>query len=122
MPTALIKKLHKEGKGSIAQLETKWKLAKQKAAAQKHADDFDYITTVFLGMANSIKAYSSEPMLGDRVDTVTIDVPLLIRLMELAREELKTDEQLHDVVTNIIAISKEIEPLGMKDYDRIVAI
>lgn len=52
----------------------------------------------------------------DKIDTVTIDVPLLVRLLELAREDLKTDVQIHNVVTNMVSLSKQKDTLAMEDY------
>jgi hypothetical protein len=56
---------------------------------------------------------------GDEVDTVTMDVPLLLRVLEFAREEVEDDMVLHDVVERLIAMSKD-GPLSMDDYDSIV--
>lgn len=56
---------------------------------------------------------------GDVVDTVTMDVPLMIRMMEYAREDAKDDMDLHDVAERMIAMSKD-GPLSMDDYDNIV--
>lgn len=55
----------------------------------------------------------------DPLDTVTLDVPLFIRMMELAREDLKTDAELHEVVTRLLAASKEKDVLTMVDYNNI---
>lgn len=59
--------------------------------------------------------------MADAIDKITMDVPLLIRLLELAREDIKTDAQLHEVVTRIIDLSKtNVEILGMEQYSQIV--
>lgn len=55
----------------------------------------------------------------DSVDTVTMDVPLLLRMMEYAREDAQEDMDLHDVAERMIAMSKD-GPLSMDDYDSIV--
>ena len=55
----------------------------------------------------------------DVVDTVTLDVPLLLRMMEYAREDAQEDMDLHDVAERMIAMSKD-GPLSMDDYDSIV--
>ena len=55
----------------------------------------------------------------DKVDTVTLDVPLMIRMMEYAREDAKDDMDLHDAVERMIAMSKD-GPLNMDSYDSIV--
>lgn len=56
----------------------------------------------------------------DPTDTVTVDVPLLIRLLEYAREDAKTDMDLHNVTEKLIAFSKEHATLTMVQYDAIV--
>lgn len=54
------------------------------------------------------------------VDAVTMDVPLLIRIMEYAREDAKTDQDLHNVAEKLIAMSGGGSTLGMDQYDAIV--
>lgn len=51
-------------------------------------------------------------------DTVTLDVPLLIRVMEYAKEDAKTDMELHKAVERMLAIGGQ---LTMNDYDSIVS-
>jgi hypothetical protein len=53
-------------------------------------------------------------------DTITVDVPLFIRLLEYAREDAQTDMDLHDVAENIIRLSETGKTLSMNDYDTIV--
>jgi hypothetical protein len=57
---------------------------------------------------------------NDPTDTVTVDIPLLIRLLEYAREDAKTDMDLHSVTEKLIAFSKEHATLTMAQYDAIV--
>ena len=59
-------------------------------------------------------------MEADAIDTVTMDVPLLIRIMEYAREDAKTDMDLHDVTEKLIALSKNHDYLCMDNYEEIV--
>lgn len=54
------------------------------------------------------------------MDIVKLDVPLFIRLLELAREDVKQDADLHDVAEKVIAISQQ-GVATMDDYDNIVA-
>jgi hypothetical protein len=56
----------------------------------------------------------------DAVDTITMDVPLFIRMLEYAREDASTDMDLHDVAENAISLNKGKEFLSMKDYDSII--
>lgn len=57
---------------------------------------------------------------SDPIDAITMDVPLLIRIMELSREELKTDQQLHNVVERIVSL-KDAGTLTMDHYDQIAS-
>ena len=54
------------------------------------------------------------------MDIVQLDVPLFIRLLELAREDVKQDADLHDVAEAVIKLSQE-HPATMADYSNIVA-
>jgi hypothetical protein len=53
-------------------------------------------------------------------DKITLDVPLFIRLLEYAREDAKTDMDLHNVAENIISLSRTGKTLTMAQYDEIV--
>lgn len=53
---------------------------------------------------------------ADPQDTVTLDVPLLIRLLEEAREDIKSDAELHNLVERIVRVSKIATVLTMQDY------
>lgn len=52
----------------------------------------------------------------DEKDTITFDIPLLIRILELVREDIKSDPDLHRVVEKLIAIRNQ-GVLTMDDYD-----
>jgi hypothetical protein len=57
----------------------------------------------------------------DQKDTVTMDIPLLIRVLEYAREDAKDDMALHKVVENLISMrGKGVMTMDM--YNKIVAI
>ena len=53
-------------------------------------------------------------------DKITVDVPLFIRLLEYAREDAKTDMDLHNVTENIIKLSETGKTLTMTQYEEIV--
>jgi len=55
------------------------------------------------------------------VDTVTMDVPLMIRMFEYAREEAKSDMDLHDVAEKLIALGTGGSTLTMDNYEDIVS-
>lgn len=61
--------------------------------------------------------YSEET---EGVDSVTLDIPLLIRLMEFAREDAADDMVLHKVAERLIGMGEEGQSLSMSDYDDIV--
>lgn len=53
-------------------------------------------------------------------DKVTVDIPLFIRLLEYAREDAKTDMDLHNVAEKAISLSETGRTLTMNDYDALV--
>lgn len=57
----------------------------------------------------------------DKEDTITFDIPLLIRMFEYAREDAKTDMDLHKVTEKLISI-RDKGTLTMADYDYIVKL
>lgn len=64
---------------------------------------------------------SNQPMEGTNPkDIVKMDIPLLIRLLEYAREDAKTDMDLHNVTEKLINFSKKGKVLSMAQYNAIV--
>tara|TARA_B110000503_G_C6868994_1_gene297832 strand:- start:3 stop:383 length:381 start_codon:yes stop_codon:yes gene_type:complete len=53
-------------------------------------------------------------------DVIRLDVPLFIRLLEYAREDAKTDMDLHSATEKIIAMSQTGQTLTMDQYNGIV--
>jgi hypothetical protein len=53
-------------------------------------------------------------------DTITVDVPLFIRLLEYAREDAQTDMDLHNMSENAIGLALSGKTLTMDDYSMIV--
>jgi len=51
------------------------------------------------------------------VDTISLDVPLLIRLLEYAREDSQNDMQLHVIAENLVALGRVAT---MKDYASVI--
>jgi hypothetical protein len=66
----------------------------------------------------SFKTFVAE---ADKKDTITLDIPLLIRVLELAREDIKTDMDLHRVVERLIDIRNK-GTLTMDDYNFIAKL
>ena len=52
-------------------------------------------------------------------DKITMDVPLFIRMLEYAREDAKTDMDLHDVTEKALALSTSGDTLTMANYESI---
>jgi hypothetical protein len=55
---------------------------------------------------------------ADAKDTVCFDIPLLIRVLEFTREDMKTDIELHNMVERLIDMRHDV-PLTMEHYDAI---
>ena len=53
-------------------------------------------------------------------DKLILDVPLFIRMLEYAREDAKTDMDLHKVTENALLLSEKNKKLTMDDYDKII--
>lgn len=77
---------------------------------------------VALRKKGGVKSRGIDKMLEDDnpEDTIKLDVPLLIRLLEYAREDAKTDMDLHNVAEMLINLSQEGDVLSMDQYDQIV--
>ena len=68
-------------------------------------------------VADGHKQLHSEAV--DKKDTITFDIPLLIRVLEFAREDLKSDIALHQMVERLINIRGK-GTLSMNEYGKIV--
>jgi len=53
------------------------------------------------------------------MDIIKVDVPTFLRLLELAREEVKQDTDLHDVAEKVAEISRD-HVVTMADYNNII--
>lgn len=53
-------------------------------------------------------------------DTVKVDVPFLIRLLEYAREDASSDMDLHDLAEKLVDRGRRGKTLTMKDYEYVV--
>ena len=72
------------------------------------------------GINRAVKKLSTMESIENPKDIVSMDIPLLIRLLEYAREDAKTDMELHDVTEKLIELSNRGDVLTMHDYDAIV--
>jgi len=62
----------------------------------------------------------SIPEAVNPTDRVTMDIPLLLRIMEYSREDAKTDIDLHRVVEKLVELSATGDTLTMDRYADIV--
>ena len=53
-----------------------------------------------------------------RTDVIEINTPLLIRLLEMAREDFKTDAEIHYLVEALM--SMKLEEVTMKNYEELI--
>lgn len=57
----------------------------------------------------------------DKQDVISLDIPLMIRMLELAREDVKDDMELHRITERLIEIRKK-GTLTMDDYEFIAGV
>ena len=76
-------------------------------------------TKAFFDDLQKAKKYLDESIGENPTDTVEMDIPLLLRMLEFAREDAKNDLDLHHVTEKMIELSKSGEPLSMHDYSNI---
>jgi hypothetical protein len=87
------------------------------AILQAFIDDrLDITNKVIQGMTNNLSEAKSE----DKVDTITMDIPLFLRMLEYSKEDASQDMDLHDVTEKAISLGKERGILQMDDYDEII--
>jgi hypothetical protein len=87
--------------------------------SDKFYDEFEDIVDLF-NLKGVVKSSMNEAKSEDKVDTITMDVPLFIRMLEYSREDAAEDMDLHDVTEKAIALGKERGILQMDDYDEII--
>ena len=106
--------------------EAEQEIAKKKAIEEHRLKMYSRrIASRVLGESASIyDIFTEEPeepaVEENPEDTVTMDIPLLIRLLEYAREDAETDMDLHNVTDMLIELSKDGDVLTMDNYDQIV--
>jgi hypothetical protein len=82
-------------------------------------DEFEDIVDLF-NLKGVVKSSMNEAKSEDKVDTITMDVPLFLRMLEYSREDASQDMDLHDVTEKAISLGKERGILQMDDYEEIV--
>lgn len=85
---------------------------------------YDYLQAAYGYLDGEEKTAAIDSMINeeeeDVVDTVTLDIPLFIRMLEYAKEDAQTDMDLHDAAEKAIALNKSKEMLSMEDYNTII--
>jgi len=82
-------------------------------------DKFNDIVDLF-NLKGVVKSSMNEAKEEDAVDTITMDIPLFLRMLEYSREDAAQDVDLHDVTEKANTLGKERGILQMDDYDEIV--
>lgn len=54
--------------------------------------------------------------------TVSFNIPTLIRVLELIREDVVSDDMLHFVVEKIIEVGADADAIDMDDYEEIASV
>jgi len=54
--------------------------------------------------------------------TVSFNIPTLIRVLELIREDVVSDDMLHFVVEKIIEVGADQDAIDMDDYEEIASV
>jgi hypothetical protein len=57
----------------------------------------------------------------NKMDVITVDVPLFIRLLEFAREDATDDMKLHSITEKLIEMCADGDIMTMEQYDDIVS-
>jgi len=52
--------------------------------------------------------------------TVELSIPLLLRILEFAKDDVASDEELRKVANNMIELSRVAGELGMIDFEAIM--
>ena len=80
--------------------------------------DYELAYEHYLGNLNEVE----EDTDGEEnpIDSITMDVPLFIRMLEFAREDASTDMDLHNLAEKAITMSAEGEILSMDNYESLV--
>jgi hypothetical protein len=107
------------------------KLAKQMAQKENQQKIKEAIRKALMSPIEEIEAeeeinsvdyiQSRQPVDYNFDSTISLSIPLLIRMMEYAKEDAKTDMDLHFATENMIQLAKTKKSLHMDDYESIVS-
>ena len=90
------------------------------AQTQNKEQTLDSLSQASKAISNYFNIEESINEGEDQIDTITMDVPLFIRVLEYAREDAQADMDLHDLAEKAIAGTKEMGVLTMDNYDMLV--
>lgn len=96
-----------------------------KTIADKEFEFADYDTLLDWIRSNYFKTISAKRKLLaeiEKVDTVVLDIPLVLRLFELCRESIKDDVYLHTLTAALIKLRAKKQVLTMDDYRTILRL
>lgn len=57
---------------------------------------------------------------NNKVDFVSLEIPLLIRILEFVLEDANSDLELHEIAENITSLSNDGQVLDMDSYNSII--
>ena len=121
--TSIISKIE----GSLNDFKNLIKYTKWDAGSIKYTSSYKYEIQAKINALTSLKEIilntiqMKEGGSVDAKDTVTVDIPLMIRLLELSREDIHSDAELHMVVERLLDL-KNKPVLTMDDYSYIAEI
>jgi len=98
-----------------------WDHDEKKGHLFTESDESGYSSFLQTKQGDAPVPIEPENVASDPVDTISMEVPFLIRAMEYAREDAKTDESLHVATEKMIKFSKA-GPLTMAAYDEIFGV
>ena len=84
------------------------------------AEKVRHVTEMRADYERFLKEFAAAVNEENPQDVIKMDVPLLLRVMEYAKEDAKTDMDLHHVADKLIELSSSGRVLNMNDYDSLV--
>jgi hypothetical protein len=97
-------------------------MKQQKPEPVSEADLHEEDKIIAVGKGNKLKPGLLDKPINSMnpTDTVKVDVPFLIRLLEFAREDASSDMDLHDLAEKLVDRGRRGKTLTMKDYEYVV--
>lgn len=71
-------------------------------------------------MPVSMRLHQTPKSKENEEDTIKVNVPLMIRLLEWAREDSYKDVELHFIAEKLIELSEDGDTLTMSEYPEII--